>query len=84
MAAKQSKLLVLGLCIDVFDADITNFNLAIIGVDIDRLTCQLTVHNVVFMEDLQTFEDLTAPALDHFEPRLQDLLQVFPDRASGD
>ena len=52
VTAKQSKLLILGLCIDVFDADIADLNLAIIGVDVDRLTCQLAVHNVVFMENL--------------------------------
>ena len=53
----------------MFDADVTYFDLTIIGVDVNRLTSQLAMHDAVFVKKYQAFEDFARPVLDDFESR---------------
>ena len=80
----MTQLLVLGLCVDMLNSNVTDLDLAVIGIDVDRLTCQFAVHNVVLMEVLQAFKDFSAPVLDDLEPRHHNLLQVLADRTGRD
>ena len=62
--------------VDVFNADVAQFDLAIVRVDVDGFTGKLTVHDVVLVQKLECFEHLLTPVADHVQSQRFNLLQV--------
>lgn len=65
--------------VDVFDADVADLDLSVVGVDVDGLTGQFAVDDLVLVQEHQALEHLARPVLDHLEARRDDLLAVPRD-----
>lgn len=64
------------------NSEITNFNISIIWININRFTSKLTMNKLVFMKKFQALKDLVAPILDDNESRKSNLFNVLSDRTS--
>ena len=53
--------------VDVLHADVPDFYLSVVGVDVDGLAGELSVHHVVLVEEREAGQDFLGPILDDFE-----------------
>lgn len=53
--------------VDVLHADVTDFYLSVVGVDVDGLAGELAVHHVVLVEEGDSRQDFLGPVFYDFQ-----------------
>jgi hypothetical protein len=67
----------------VLDSYVSNLDFTVVGVYVDGFTGELAVHNILLMEELETFEYLFGPIFYYFETRSMNLLPKPKQLLSG-
>ena len=63
----------------VLDAHVAHFDLSIVRIYIDRFARELTMHDIVLVQELEGFKYLLTPLFDHIQAQSLNLLQIPGD-----
>ena len=61
------------------NAEVSYFDVAIVGIDVDWFAGQLPMHQLILMQKIKPLQYFIAPIFDHYKSRQFYLFQVFSD-----
>ena len=63
----------------VLDAHVAHLDLTIVRIDVDRFARELSMHDIVLVQELKGLKYLLAPLFDHIQAQSLNLLQIPGD-----
>jgi len=64
------------------DSKVTNFNISIVGINVNWLTGKFAMDQIIFIQEIKTLQDFEAPIFYDNEPWQPDLLEIFTNGSS--